>query len=312
MNLSLFDAHCDTVQKLRDFGGELRSNPYQVDLLRLINRKCGSIQVFAAFIDKESDRITPFKRCNQLIDKYFTECKKNTDLMQHCQCTGDIEDALIEQKVAALLAVEGGEALEGNVENLHFFYNRGVRVLTLCWNYKNELASGISEADGGLTAFGRRVIDEMNRLGMLIDVSHISEKGFWDVAEYCNLPIAATHSNAKTLKNHPRNLTDSQIKAIISKNGCIGINLYSEFVSSGKCKISDAVRHIEHIMELGGENSIGIGCDFDGADSFPQGICGAEDLEKLIEELFRLGYSEAQVTKIASGNFLRLFKEIIG
>lgn len=312
MNI-LFDAHCDTLQKICDNNKALRENDLHLDLVRLKNRERSCVQVFAAFIDKENDVLPPKERCIQLITKYREECMQNTDIIEHCNSAMDIYSAVEKKKVAGLLSIEGGEALEGQIENLEIFYEMGVRILTLCWNYQNEIADGVmSDGNNGLTDFGKTVVSKMNRIGMLIDVSHMSEKSFWDVIEYSKMPISATHSNVKKIKNHPRNLNDAQIKAIIENNGCVGINIYPEFVSDSTCKICDILRHIEYIMALGGENNIGIGSDFDGIDTLPQSLSGSEDLEKIFDSLLKLGYSEELVSKLAGGNFLRLFNNVIG
>lgn len=312
MNI-LFDAHCDTIQKIHDNDKSLRENDLHLDLMRLKNRERNSVQIFAAFVDKENDVLPPKERCIQLITKYREECRQNSDLIEHCNSTADIYSTAAKKKVAGFLGIEGGEALEGKIENLRLFYEMGVRIITLCWNYQNEIADGVmSDGTVGLTDFGKTVVREMNRLGMLIDVSHMSEKSFWDVMDYSKMPIAATHSNSKEIKNHPRNLSDAQIKALIEKNGCIGINIYPEFVSDNACNICDIVRHIEYIMALGGENNIGIGSDFDGIDITPQSLNGAEDLEKIFDSLLKLGYSNEMVLKLAGGNFLRLIGDVIG
>lgn len=312
MNI-LFDAHCDTLQKICDTDRALCKNDLHLDLVRLKKRKRDSVQVFAAFVDKENDKLRPKERCVQLITRYFAECAKNADLIMHCNSVDEIYSALAKRKVAGLLSIEGGEALEGNIQNLELFYKMGVRIITLCWNYRNEIADGVLEPDGaGLSAFGKTVVEEMNRRGLLIDVSHLSEKSFWDVMEHSKMPVAATHSNARQLRNHPRNLNDAQIKAIIEKDGCIGINIYPEFVLGKTCKICDIIHHIEYIMALGGENNIGIGSDFDGIETCPQNLNGAEDLEKLFDSLLQLGYSDETVSKLAGGNFLRLIGDVIG
>ncbi len=309
--MTVFDAHCDTVQKICDFGGNLVDNSYHIDLNRL-KIYDGYIQIFAAFIDNKSDALPPFHRCNQLIDKYFYEIDQTKGKILHCLNANDIKSALCESKISTLLSIEGGEALEGNLINLNYFYERGVRAMTLTWNYTNEISGGIGDKDGtGLTDFGKCVVSKMNELGMIIDVSHISEQGFWDVVEITKKPIVASHSNAKKLCPNPRNLSDEQIYAIIKNGGCIGINLYSEFIGSDKCNIKDVINHIEHILSLGGENNVGLGCDFDGMSSLPEGIEGAQDLYKLFEEMQRCGYADLLIKRIASGNFLNLCEKIL-
>ncbi len=305
----ILDAHCDTIGKICDLGGSLEKNDFQLDLKSIHGG--GYVQFFAAFIDKLKDKKTPFLRCMELIDCYFGEASRNKDLMAHCNSFEDIKNALKDKKVAAILTIEGGEAIEGSIEKLRFFYDLGVRAMTLCWNYDNELCGGIEKNNGGLTQFGKAVVSEMNSLGMLIDLSHCSEQTFWDVVERSKSPVCATHSNARAICNHKRNLTDEQIKAIIKTNGCIGINLYPPFVKGENCKIEDVLRHIEHILMLGGENSIGLGCDFDGVEFLPDGIKGAKNLPLLFDVMKGRGYADLLIKKLSSGNFLNLLEKIM-
>ena len=270
------------------------------------------IQVFAAFIDKKNDILLPFDRANQLIDYYYSLLEKYPKYISHCNTTEAAKSAVNCGKTASFLSIEGGEALNGKIKYLDYFYKRGVRLITLTWNYENELCDGIGvERGNGLTDFGKDVVKEMNRTGMVIDVSHISLKGFWDVLETTKKPIVASHSNVFELKSHKRNLNREQIEAIIKNNGCIGINFYNEFLSNGKCKISDIIKHIEYILSLGGENNIGLGTDFDGMDLLPERITGVADVEKLPEELLKMGYSEKLVKKIIHESFLRVLNDVI-
>ncbi len=312
MSFAVFDAHCDTMQKITDFGGSLRENNYHLDLKRIHNLKGNYIQIFAAFVNKKQDALPPFLRAGQIINRYFEEIERNSGLIEHCINLKQIEETMNMGKTASLLSIEGGEAIEGSLEKLNEFYNAGVRIMTLCWNYSNESCDGIDEERGaGLTGFGKSVVSEMNRLGMLIDVSHISERGFWDVVETSKSPVAATHSNAKAITHHRRNLDDEQIKAIIKCGGCIGVNFYSDFISDGKCSIKDLLNHIEHVLALGGEDALGLGSDFDGMDSLPCEIMGVEDIYKVFEEMQRIGYSDFLINKISSGNFLKLMQKIL-
>jgi len=307
---TFFDAHCDTIQKLCDTGQDLFENNCHLSLKDM--EKNRHIQIFAAFIDKKTDMRLPFERANQLIDYYYLQLEKYSEHILHCNTLEEIQSAVNDKKTAALLSIEGGEALNGRIENLDYFYKRGVRLITLTWNYENELCGSIGEGRGsGLTEFGKDVVKEMNRTGMVIDVSHISLKGFWDVLETTKKPIVASHSNVFELKSHKRNLNREQIEAIIKNNGCIGINFYNEFLSNGKCKISDIIKHIEYILSLGGENNIGLGSDFDGMDLLPERITGVADIEKLPEELLKMGYSEKLVKKIIYENFLRVLNYVI-
>lgn len=307
----IFDAHCDTLQKITDFEGGFEKNGYSLDIKRMKDVSEGYVQVFASFINKKEDVLPPFQRCNQLIERYFSEIRKCDGHMCHCGTYEQILKSIETGKIAALLGIEGGEAIEGSLEKLRYFYGKGVRVMTLTWNHSNEISDGIGEAKGGgLTEFGKNVVSEMNYLGMLIDVSHISKKGFWDVLEETKSPVAATHSNAYGVCPHKRNLDDNQIKAIIKNDGCIGINLYPPFLSQNKATISDVLKHIEYILALGGENNIGLGSDFDGVDELPEDITDVRSLSKLFDEMSRLGYTDLLIKNICSGNFLRLTEKI--
>ncbi len=312
MHYTIFDAHCDTISCILDGGGELCENKYHFDIKRATKNGGACGQVFAAFVDKNKIDVSPCERANLLIDTYFREILKNTKTMQHCTTFKEIKDTLNENKMAAVLAIEGGEAIEGDLSRLEAFYNRGVRIMTLTWNYENEICDGISVKNGkGLSEFGKDVVLKMNDLGMIIDVSHISEKGFWDVIETSRAPVCATHSNAYSVMNHPRNLSDEQIRALIKADGFIGINFFAEFLSKMDCTINDILKHIEHILALGGENVLGIGTDFDGCDLLSRGINGVEDVCKLIEGMEKIGYSNEIISKITSGNFLRVAEIVL-
>ncbi len=310
MTHTLFDAHCDTISALCDKKQGLFKNNCHVDLEKMSKNQ--HIQFFASFVDAQNDTLPPFRRANQLIDYYYEQISKNSNLISHCESVFDIKTVLAQDKTAALLSIEGGEALEGKIENLVHFFDKGVRMMTLCWNYQNEICCGVdSPCDIGLTDFGVEVIQFMNKSGMIIDVSHMSEKSFWDTLENTTKPIVASHSNVYSLKKHKRNLKNEQIKAIIQNNGCIGINFYTEFLGNEDCVIDDVLRHIEYVLEMGGEDNIGIGSDFDGMNFLPNGISSIKDLEKIPQEMLKRGYGESLVKKITHTNFLRLINEVV-
>jgi len=306
------DAHCDTITKIMESGENLEKNKCHVDIERM-QRVGGFVQFFAAFISPEYYRKSPMERAVGIINKLYSQVEMYKDKIMLCYNYNDIESALFLRKVAAIISIEGGEALEGDISNLRMFYRMGVRSICLTWNHRNEIADGVGEsnADRGLTAFGREVIKEMNSLGMLVDLAHISEKSFWDVMEYTDKPVIVSHSNAKKICPHKRNLTDEQIMAIKNNGGVIGINLYPWFLNkTGIASIKDVIMHIEHIASLTGEEHIGIGADFDGIESTPEDIGGVEDIHKIIDELQKLNYPQTFIDKFASGNFLRMLKLI--
>jgi len=272
------------------------------------------VQFFAAFISPEYYGGRAMKRAIELIDKFYEQWKTYKDDMMLCCNYNDIVTSLNENKVAAILSIEGGEALQGSLAALRMFYKLGVRSICLTWNNRNEIADGVAEGitGGGLTNFGREVVREMNRLGMLIDLSHISERGFWDVITLSQQPVILSHSNARAVLNHRRNVTDEQIKAVKENGGVIGINLYPYFLNqAGVHSVSDAIRHIEHIISIAGEDHVGIGADFDQMEPVFDGIDGVKYIENIIEELLKMNYTTDIVSKIAGGNFLRVIKQVM-
>ncbi len=306
----IFDAHCDTISKIAKLGGNLYQNKYHIDIERAKGENQGYAQVFAAFTDIEDIETSPFEHACWLIDTYFNEVNKNAVLIRHCLSYKDVETALKANKIAAMLALEGGEAIEGKIENLEKFYHLGVRIMTLTWNYDNEISGSVMSGSGkGLSSFGKKVVSKMNKMGMLIDVSHISNEGFWDTLETSKKPVAATHSNAYSITKHPRNLNDEQIRALIKTNGFLGISFYSEFLSEERCDAFNIAKHIEHILSLGGENILGFGSDFDGCETLPDGVGGVQNFWTVIDFLRMIGCGDEIIEKIAYKNFLRVLKE---
>ncbi|HHW30533.1 MAG TPA: membrane dipeptidase [Clostridiaceae bacterium] len=309
----IVDAHCDTLSRIYDDKMDLMKNNFHVDIERM-QKYDGYVQFFAAFIDPAYCQAYAMRRAVQLIDKFYSQAELYKDNISLCYDIDSVNAALKERKIAAILTIEGGDALQGDLAALRTFYKLGVRSLCLTWNYRNEIADGVedSSSDRGLTYFGRVVVREMNSLGMIIDISHISEKGFWDVIELSKAPVIASHSNAKAICNHIRNLTDSQIIAIKDNGGVIGINFYPYFLNNtAHASVKNIIRHIEYIASLIGCDNIGIGADFDGIDCTPLDISGVQDMYKVINELLRLNYTEKDVEKIAGGNFIRVISQVL-
>ncbi len=296
---SIFDAHCDTLDKLR-CGGTLE-NPALHFNLPAAYRYARYVQVMAVWMDPErlEDATSFAEKGIERLDvptEYILKTKK--DLRRHTRGP------------AFLLGIEGGEAIS-EILDIFSFFKKGVRLITLTWNGANTLSDAAldTKTPGGLTEFGRRVIAEMETLGMAVDVSHISEKGFWDVLETAKKPVIASHSCAKTLCNHPRNLTDAQFAALRKNRGILGINFYPEFL--GGDSIDDVFRHIMHFLEEDGEDYIGFGSDFDGISSVPRGLSGARDMYALIDRMLRENIPETTVRKVAYTNMERYFLEIL-
>lgn len=307
----IIDAHCDTLTKTVDTGLSLISNPFHWDITRALQYK-GFLQVLAVFQDPDIVKPT-FDHAMHYI-REAEEVQKQDSRFKLCRNYQDIEDGIREKKVCGLLSLEGGDCLEGKLDSLVAFYNAGVRLITLTWNYANELGDGAQQArNGGLTSFGRKAVRWMQDNGMIVDISHADEKTFWDCMEISNRPVIASHSNARALYDHPRNLRDEQLQAIAKAQGVIGVNFYTAFIGpSGKTDMAALIRHIEYIAATAGEDAVGLGADFDGMESLPDQIEGVQSLNNLFNALARLNYSDQTLRKIAGGNFLTVFRNGLG
>ena len=220
--------------------------------------------------------------------------------------------AVFINKKAVFIGIENGYALGKNLQNISMFKEMGVSYITLCHNGDNDIcdsARGKGEW-GGLSPFGREVVREMNRTGVMIDVSHAAESTFYDVLQTSETPIIASHSSARALCDHPRNLTDDQLKALAAQGGVAQICLYKGFINpeAEKASLSDAVRHIQHIVEIAGIDHVGIGSDFDG-DGELRGCAATNELINITVRLLEAGYTEADLRKLWGGNLLRVMTE---
>lgn len=313
----VFDGHCDTILEIINHKRSLgsRASTGHLDIPRL--KEGGvNIQVFAVFIEDIYKPDKSLKRSLQLIDYFFSEIEKNQDKISLVTNYNQIKEVNKAGKIAAILSIEGGEALEGDLVVLRALYKLGVRLLTLTWNQRNQIADGLNESrtGGGLTEFGSKVIDEMNRLGMLIDISHLSEAGFWDVVKCSKTPIVASHSNCYTLCPHRRNLKNEQIKAIADKGGVIGITFVPKFLTQDnrKATVEDVIKHIDYLVEKVGVDYVGLGSDFDGTNSLPLDLESVDKIPNITIGLDKRGYKEEDIKKILGGNFIRVFKEVVG
>lgn len=312
--MSLIDMHCDTILYMMDEDKKFnfKSNNRGVDLSKL--KKSNSMaQFFACFVDAEKDK-EPLQRALDMIDKFYLQLQMHSDEMEIARNYKDIMDNYKKGKISAMLTIEGGEALKGRLSNLRNFYKLGVRLVTLTWNYQNEIGyPGCEEKfkDKGLTEFGKELVFEMNKLGMLVDVSHLNDAGFYDVIKYSKKPIVASHSNAREIKSHSRNLTDPMIKLLAENGGVMGLNFCNEFLTSNKtATVEDMVRHIKHIVNVGGIDVMAIGTDFDGIDRPPE-IENIGDINMLRNALESHGFSQENIDKIFYKNVLRVIKETI-
>ncbi|WP_434565101.1 dipeptidase [Thermoanaerobacterium thermosaccharolyticum] len=307
------DFHCDTLYLIEKDNRDItkKNDKGHIDLIRL-DEGMVHLQVFATFVEPEYMRKDAAAKTLKMIDKLYQLMEK-TDKIKLILSGKDVEEAKSENKLGALLSIEGGEALEGDLSLLRMFYKLGVRAMTLTWSLRNDLGDGIlGSSDYGLTSFGKDVIKEMNRLGMIVDVSHLNERGFWDAINICEKPLIASHSDCKALCRHPRNLSDEQIKAIADKGGVIGINFCPNFLrDDDNASIEDVLDHIEHIVNLVGINHVGFGSDFDGIEKTPLGLDDAASFPKILDGLKKRGFKDDEINSISHDNFERIIREIL-
>ena len=241
--------------------------------------------------------------------------KENGDVIRQVTTVEEILENREKGIMSALLTIEEGEAIEGSIEKLEHFYNRGVRMMTLTWNFANQLAypnyvyEGKIDTERGLTDKGIEVIKKMWELGMIVDVAHLNDAGIYDVFKYATKPIVASHSNARAVHNVPRNLSDDMIVKLRENGGVMGINYCPDFISEDteQNQIPDIIRHIKHIVKVGGIDTVALGSDFDGITT-PNGMSDCTKTNDLYEALVAEGFSEEDIDKIFYKNFLRVLK----
>lgn len=302
----IFDAHCDTLSAFFENKQSLTVSNGMVkfDYLKSYS---AYLQIFACFVDDNEH--FPLEKVLNQSEIFRNESEKGCFVT--VQNKQDIQNIFSQNKIGGMLSLENGTALSGKIENLYLLYNQGFRMIGLTWNGDNSLASGIYGSGGGLTEFGTNVVEHADKLGMAIDLSHISERGFWDVLDVCKKPVVVSHSNARKICNHPRNLTNEQIVSLIKRKGFIGINFYPPFVSDGECGIKDVIKHVEHVCSLGGENAVGIGSDFDGIKSAVKGIDNANKIYLLLDEMKKLGYSDKLIRQFSHKNLVDVFARVL-
>lgn len=309
----IFDAHCDTILDVIDGKRSLGefSQIGQVDIPRL--KKGGTnAQVFAVFVKPEwyHDAI----RCTlKGITTLKKELARNSKDIFLVRTKEDIKNIDSTNKILAFLSIEGGEALQRDLDMLSVYRELGVTSLILTWNNRNAIADGAGdlESGGGLTRFGRDVVKEMEKLGMVVDLAHISPKGFWDVLDISTKPFIISHTFPRKFIDTPRNLDDEQIKAVARKNGVIGVTFYFGSHLKDKATVETLLDAIDYIVDLVGPDYVGIGSDFDGYSGKVEGLTSCEDIINITKGLVRRGYDDNSIKKILGSNFLRVYEEII-
>lgn len=330
--MKLLDMHCDTIsaiyhRRLHGKQCELRRNDLHIDLMKL--KQAGYVgQNFAIFIEKcKSD--DPFEDAIKMIDLFYQELEKNSDIIAYASNYEDILQNEKDGKLSALLTLEEGGMIKGSLSYLRTLYRLGARMMTLTWNYENELASPntnyscyphpnptVPFTSWGLTKCGFDTVAEMERLGMLLDVSHLSDAGFYDVLRVTTKPFVASHSNARAISSHVRNMTDDMIRELSNRGGVMGINFYPDFLANptnptpNTGKLSEVIAHIQYIEQVGGIDCIGLGSDFDGIEG-NEDLPNASAMPLLYDALHQAGYSDSKIEKIFYKNVLRVYQAVL-
>ena len=338
--MRVIDLHCDTIYKIleRRKRGEaisLRENDLMIDLIKL--KKGGySVQNFALYVEQKAGE-SSFLKGKELLSVFKEEISKNGDLISQVYTTKDILKNEKVGKLSALLTVEEGGVCEGKLKNLYFLYKAGVRMMTLTWNFPNEIGYPNFNKEGdfykpnkedGLTKIGIEFVQEMERLGMIVDVSHLSDAGFYDVLKYTKAPFVASHSNARAVCPVVRNLTDDMVIKLAKRGGVIGLNYSVDFLrdhpgrekvdgknpknwGGGYASLEDIAEHAKHIANIGGIECVGLGSDFDGIPPHPE-LSSADAVPQLAQTMAAKGFSESEIDKILYKNVFRLYREILG
>ena len=321
------DMHCDTLYEIREERkqgnscGLLDGKKLHCSVEKLIRGGC-SVQNLAVFIDLK-ERPDPYENAMELVDIFQEETEKNKDRIRQVRTVREMEENRKEGILSALLTLEEGGMCCGEPEKLNEFYRRGARMMTLTWNYENELGypgaespqrwSRTEKRTHGLKETGFRFLEEMERLGMIIDVSHLSDDGFYDVLDHTTKPFVASHSNARALCPHKRNLTDDMLRQLGERGGVAGINFCPEFLDEHPQKencLAQIASHALHMIQWGGSDCVGLGSDFDGfsAEGRPE---DASHMEDLAWAFHKAGISDDGIDRILYENVLRLYRDIL-
>jgi membrane dipeptidase len=314
----VFDGHCDVLIPVLEGKRRLkeRSAEGHLDLPRL--REGGVTgQVFAIFgYWAELREVSPAGYALRMVDAFYQELGDSSDSLMLAACAADVERAKAEERVAAILSLEGAEPLEGDVRLLRIFQRLGVRNIGLTWNYRNQAADGIGIESGqrGLTEFGVALVQEANRLGVMVDVAHLAPPGLRDVLALTEVPVIDSHTGVYALCPHRRNLTDAQLEGIARTGGVIGVAFVPKFLSPDydKARLSHVLDQIGYIVRAVGVDHVGLGSDFDGYQGVTAGLEDVTCLPQLTVGLVERGYGPEEVRKILGGNFLRVFRQVTG
>ena len=305
----VFDLHCDTAVELSLQKKNLTQNDLHLDLERaegLLTHH--QFYAFCCVYDKGGlplPQPLAEARFYTAVSDFYSQLSSNAARVKLCRNVEDLIGAARENKQGVFLSLEGPEVIDCDPDRLEELKDLGFLMTTLTWNFPNALA-GPHGTELGLTDQGRAFVRRAQELGIVIDVSHLSEKAFWDLIDVTTAPIVATHSNSRAICDHSRNLTDKQFKVICNLGGLVGLNLYAPFLNdSGRADFSDVKRHLEHFLELGGQHHLALGGDLDGCDALPTGFRGIESYNDLGRWLMQQGLEELTVNNVFNNNAVR-------
>ncbi len=319
--MGFVDLHCDSMLEVSAEGASLRTKGGHLNLERM--KEAGYIlQTFAMFVELEQYP-NAYEQCITMIQAYHRELEQNRDLIAPVYSYEDILNNQAQGKMSALLSLEEGEVCQGNAERLQELYELGARMMTLTWNYPNSLAwpnvvpgsrFGIPEREHGLTQQGIDILCEMERLGMIVDVSHLGDAGFYQVMAHTKRPVIASHSNARAVCPHVRNLQDDMIRMIAERGGVIGLNFCGNFTDAAEKNPFAAIEKLaamaKYLRQVGGIDCIALGSDFDGIGPELE-LRGCEDMPLLADGLRKAGFTSKEIEKMCAGNALRMLRECL-
>ena len=306
------DGHCDFLYGVVNHGYDFERPHHaqqNIALDRLLQGNVG-LQFFAAWTDMTL-RVPPLQQCLAMIDAYYAMHQTCPHL--HPLARGTQNAPQERGKIDTVLTIEGGEAIEGSLSVLRMLYRLGVRAMALTWNGNNELAgAALGRGNKGLTELGVEVVEEMGRIGMAVDVSHLSDRGIEDVLRVSTRPVFASHSNCRAVFASPRSLNDEQIRAIAAQGGTIGINFYhKQLTNRAHATIADIVAQLSHLADVGGIDCCAIGSDFDGMPKYPSDLQTSADFPALERALLAAGFSQSDVEKVMYRNLYRYILQFI-
>ncbi|MCI8969760.1 MAG: membrane dipeptidase [Lachnospiraceae bacterium] len=346
--MKIADMHCDTISEIWESrkqsaspkGGspqQLSRNDLHIDIRKM--KKAGYLlQNFALYVDLKKG-LDPFEYVMELIDVFREEMGKNKSDIGVIKTYDEILANERQGKMSALMTIEEGGCCKGEIGNLERLYQLGARMMTLTWNYPNELASpnlflknelsgksaekgstlkndegfNLFDSSKGLTEKGFFFIQRMEELGMIIDVSHLSDAGFWDIVQHTKKPFVASHSNARALCGHCRNLTDDMIRAVAGRGGVIGLNFYGCFLNEtndSHSRVARMAAHARHMLHVGGSGCLGLGSDFDGISGELE-IQDCSQMQKLVDGLERANFTGTEIENILWRNVMRVYREML-